>query len=462
MSDDSGNFVQRQMDLLKKLGRGVRRASELETLETPAPSSPKSRRGRAAPLTQWMPHAELVGELDGARLWRVVTRACCDGTPTRQGYRCPVADWSGPPAMEWIAHLTGEPDWRDLPHESIVFLDTETTGLSTGAGSLAFLDRARTLPPTAGPPLRSSWSSSILMTSPPSRCWPEAVDDRAAPGRGRSSNLQRGRSTCPLMAARWVLARRPPRFPELHLDLLAYTRRLWRMRLESCSLGSIESHVLRLRRMSDMPGSMIPGIWLEAQRGIQPERLVPVFDHHAQDIYSLAALTAVLALAMREPDHAILREAEVQWGLARLAESRGDLAAAAARLESAVLAARSGDLEFQLAMQLARTYRRLGRMDEALAIWRARVPHCRPDRLDPLIELAKYAEHVQKDLEAARRWTERALELLRAHDERAWYLGAGRLDAQTHQQTVAALEHRLARHSQTGRPARPHRPFHAH
>lgn len=443
MSDDSGNFVQRQLALLKKLaGRGVRRASELETLETPAPSSPKSRRGRAAPLTQWMPHAELVGELDGARLWRVVTRACCDGTPTRQGYRCPVADWGGPPAMEWIAHLTGEPDWRDLPHESIVFLDTETTGLSTGAGSLAFLiglghftDGGRCVELEQF--YIDDFAAEPLLV--------EAVDDRLR--RAGAIVTYNGRTfDLPLMAARWVLARRPPRFPELHLDLLAYTRRLWRMRLESCSLGSIESHVLRLRRMSDMPGSMIPGIWLEAQRGIQPERLVPVFDHHAQDIYSLAALTAVLALAMREPDHAILREAEVQWGLARLAESRGDLAAAAARLESAVLAARSGDLEFQLAMQLARTYRRLGRMDEALAIWRARVPHCRPDRLDPLIELAKYAEHVQKDLEAARRWTERALELLRAHDERAWYLGAGRLDAQTHQQTVAALEHRLARH----------------
>jgi hypothetical protein len=427
--------ITRQLDLLQKLaGKGLQRASEL------ASAPPASRRHPS--LTHLFPAAErLAATPDGAALWRITTEIPADGRPTRAGYTCPAAAWGGPPTPEDLAALTGDPAWAGLDPAAILYLDTETTGLATGSGSLAFLIGLGRFDPLGRFMLEQFYIDDFAAEPLLIGTFDERL--RAAVAlvtyNGRCFDL-------PLLVSRWVLQRRPPRFPDLHLDLLHFARRFWRRVLPSCSLGSVEQHVLGLRRLSDLPSAMIPGIWLDAVAGRHPERLVPVFDHHAQDIASMGALAALMTRAIRRPDDPPFARAEIQHGLALLAEARGDRTATIARLEAAVLAARDPDVEFFLAMRLARAYKRLRRWDDALAVWRARVPHCRPHRLDPLLELAKHAEHVGRDLEAARRWTEQALALVQTETDMTWYGAGASLVPAARADLIHALRHRLARH----------------
>jgi uncharacterized protein YprB with RNaseH-like and TPR domain len=430
--------IVRQLEILKQFDGPI----DVPAGATPSLSRPQ--RSESVSLEKLFPHAERLAETpDGAGLWRVRTAIPADGRPTREGYACPAAGWGGPPDPATVARLTGETAWGDLDPATILYLDTETTGLATGAGSLAFLVGLGRfgadgrfeleqfyIDDFAAEPLLIEWLDERLRAA-----------GALVTYNGRTFDL-------PLLTARWTLQRRLPCFPDLHLDLLPYARRLWRRVLPGCGLANVEQHVLNIRRMNDLPSAMIPGIWLDAVRGSHPERLTPVFDHHAQDIASMGALVSLMTRAVAEPEHPAFARAEVQWGLALLAEARGDRSAAIARLESAATAARDPDLEHLLSMRLGRTYKRMGLLDEAVALWKARAAHSLPHRLDPLIELAKHAEHVLKDWEQARRWTERALAILQqqepADDEWAWY-GAAGTGSGARADQVRALERRLAR-----------------
>jgi tetratricopeptide (TPR) repeat protein len=167
-------------------------------------------------------------------------------------------------------------------------------------------------------------------------------------------------------------------------------------------------------RVSDVESALIPRIYFDYARGRRRERIIPVRDHHAQDICSLAALAGLLAHAVVEPDDPIFSHAAVQWGLAQLFSRADDHASALARIRKAMESAGDDEVEFRLAMHLARRLKRLGRVEEAVQLWIDRAAPARADHWEPIIELAKHAEHQTKDLINALRYTEQAVELLRA------------------------------------------------
>jgi DNA-binding FrmR family transcriptional regulator len=84
----------------------------------------------------------------------------------------------------------------------------------------------------------------------------------------------------------------------------------------------------------------------------------------------------------------------------------------------------------------------MDRPADALAVW-YRVAN-RPDNrsLYPLLEIAKYCEHVTKDLAAARAACERALALIEQHHARMGYARAA-ADRDELQRRVARIEQRL-------------------
>jgi hypothetical protein len=126
-------------------------------------------------------------------------------------------------------------------------------------------------------------------------------------------------------------------------------------------------------------------------------------------------------------------------------------------MEAAVLAARDERLGFRMSMCLARDYCRLGRREEARAIWRARLGQASIGRLDPLIELAKDAEHHLRDLEAALAHTRRAIAVLEGDEQFRWMIGQPVDDATGPgplRKLRAELERRLRRlESKSGQPA---------
>ncbi|MDY2985705.1 MAG: ribonuclease H-like domain-containing protein [Synergistes jonesii] len=172
-----------------------------------------------------------------------------------------------------------------------VFLDTETTGLSGGTGTYAFLVgvgvcREDSLHVVqlflAGPAWEKNWLSALEAELPES-CGLVTYN-------GRAFDL-------PLLRTRYTLARAVPSWDGApHMDLLALARHFYKNRLESCSLSSIEKNILGLARSGeDVPGREIPWMYAQFLRSRDARPLRGVFYHNTLDIVSLAALQLHIA-----------------------------------------------------------------------------------------------------------------------------------------------------------------------
>jgi len=171
------------------------------------------------------------------------------------------------------------------------YFDTETTGLSTGAGTVIFLAGVARL---SGGRIRvSQYLLPDYPYEPP--LLRALVADLAASPRivtynGRTFDL-------PMLAARLTfhgLFRDQGTLPGIHDDLLPDARRLFRRPLGRARLADVESGVLGVRRASDCPGSEVPARYFGYLRGGSPDILAEVLDHNFQDVVSLVLLEAEL------------------------------------------------------------------------------------------------------------------------------------------------------------------------
>lgn len=404
-----------------------------------AASPGKTKPPRAAPkLAGILPHSESLETEDGVCV-RVSARAATTGQRSNEGYVCPVETYAHGETAEALALLGRSRAWRDVAPERMAFVDIETTSLQGGSGTVAFLIGVGRFE-ADGFCVRQYFMEDFDQEPAMIRAVSEdlAESDAIVSYNGKRFDL-------PIMEMRWRLSRRTPKFPELHLDLLHPSRRLWSGRLPDCRLGTVERRILSILRYSDAPSAEIPQLYFDYVRGVKPQRMGLVFDHHAQDIFSLAALTQALARAVADPEDARFRHASDQAGLARLFQSGGNAEAAAAALRRAIDAAEDEDTAFRLSMLLGRGLKRQRRHEEAAAIWERWVEKAAIHRLDPLIELAKHAEHQLKDPAAAERWTRRALDIAEQHRELADWIGSGAAEGSPVAERLEALNRRLRR-----------------
>jgi len=98
----------------------------------------------------------------------------------------------------------------------------------------------------------------------------------------------------PFLAARALSLGVDLRLPRHHLDLLHHARRRWRLELPDCRLTTLERRVCRRRRVGDVPGEEIPGLYHDYVRNGDPWRLVPVFHHNLLDVVAMVELTPPL------------------------------------------------------------------------------------------------------------------------------------------------------------------------
>ena len=264
-----------------------------------------------------------------------------------------------PVDRERLANLPGQPP----ANAPLLCLDTETTGLATAAGTLAFLvglgwwqgSRFRQiqllLPDHADEPALLA----ELATHIPRDGWLVTYN-----GRGFD---------WPLLVARYRMAGANPPVHSGHLDLLPLVRRVFRHRLSDARLASVESELLGLRRHADVAGWEIPSRYLDYLRFGEPGPLVDVVRHNDDDVRSLARLLV----------HVDRGYADVQrWrdappgdlaGLSRAFSREGRHAAALDCIDAA------------LSARPAAATGRGGREDELLAPERARlaIRESRPD-----------------------------------------------------------------------------------
>ncbi|TQM12443.1 hypothetical protein FB548_2377 [Pseudoxanthomonas sp. 3HH-4] len=178
----------------------------------------------------------------------------------------------------------------DLPTQGMLFFDTETTGLSGGTGTRAFMVGASDFVP-GGLRVRQLLITHLSAEPAMLRAFAGwlSEDTRLVSYNGRCYDA-------PLLATRYRLARQGTPLAGIeHLDLLFPTRRRYRGVWENCRLATIERNALGIVREDDLPGSEAPGAWLQYLRGGDAGLLRRVLLHNFQDVVTLAHLLLHLA-----------------------------------------------------------------------------------------------------------------------------------------------------------------------
>ncbi|MBN1868877.1 ribonuclease H-like domain-containing protein [Candidatus Sumerlaeota bacterium] len=362
-------------------------------------------------VREFYPDSEPLGKVEDECLaWRLRTEVSLDGSPNASGVRMPL----GADVLEHLDLKLGRVFDRQalfgsLELDDLAFLDIESTGLSGGVGVVAFLVAIGFFDGRE----RFVVEQYFMEDFPGEPTMLDALVRRLKEFKGLVT--YNGKSfDLPFLSVRGAMTRVAMPFAAMpHLDLLHASRRIWRGRLASCSLSTIESEAFGLARESDVPGSLIPRIYMEYLRGIRRRQIVPVIDHNVQDVVSMPAVFAFLCRCYRNPELEDLQHQTTQAGLAGWYRREGRAEQVVECLERAALLSRSPIEEHSLSMHVAVEYRRAGRWTDAVDVWRERA-RVAPGLLGvgPCVEMAKYYEHREKDFTQAIEWTRRALECL--------------------------------------------------
>lgn len=273
-----------------------------------------------------------------------------------------------------------------------LFLDTETTGLMGGAGTLAILVGIGTL---EGGRLHvvqhylSDYDQEEDMIARVDAAVRES--DVLVTYNGKSFDI-------PLLRSRFVMARQNPTPLDVeHIDLLHGARRVYKRRLYSCTLTDIESQVLDIEREEDLPGKLVPEYWFRYVREGDQALMDEILRHNEQDIVSLALLLGKLCQAYRDPTSLGYRQDTLSVGRAmeRMGERERAVefydAAGGGEALSAIGRIRKRNRDYDGAARALEQAAELNGSVEAM------------------VELAKIEEHRRRDIAAALRWTDRAL-----------------------------------------------------
>ena len=308
---------------------------------------------------------------------------------------------------------------RDVPPREWAFLDTETTGLAGGTGTCAFLVGVGRIAPDGFRVrqflMRDYGEEASLLARLAQHLEPFRV---LITYNGRTFDQ-------PLLETRYRLHRARPPFGRFldHVDLLYGARRLWKLRFTNCRLVELEQQILGYEREGDVPGALIPMLYFDYLHSGYGPPLLPVFEHNALDILSLACLTAIVPHAFRDPANAPFRHGSEMTGIGRWLRAAGEMEQARSLFRRAIEAGLPDDLLFRTLWDTAALERKLGCHDAALAVWNDLAIARNPYRIRALEELAKHYEHKLKNHAQALELTRRALALeesssLRKREER--------------------------------------------
>ena len=302
-----------------------------------------------------------------------------------------------------------------------VFVDLETTGLSGGAGTVAFLVGCGYFDLGAFQVrqfLLTSFAGERALLAAVSEFFGDA--DLIVTYNGKTFDF-------PVMETRWMFHRmEKPLEGVAHFDMLHPARRLWKARPAAaeeggCRLTTLERALFDVRRVGDVPGLDIPSRFFQFLRSGNPRPLEPVLEHNRLDLVSLAAVTARAArLAVEGAD--ACRDGAEALALGRVYDHAGARGRAEAcyRYASASNSKESA-VRAEALYRLALAYRRERRFAEAAESWRALVEATEARGLRRNVTmsalrqvaveaLAIHHEHRERDLTAARQLAQSGLE----------------------------------------------------
>jgi uncharacterized protein YprB with RNaseH-like and TPR domain len=326
------------------------------------------------------------------------------------------------------AEVTQQSNLQDVPMERLAFVDTETTGLAGGAGTLAFLVGVGTF-------VGNKFRLRQYFLRDPAEEVGMLTELRHDLDSASGFVTYNGRAfDLPLLESRYTIALREriPLNSNPHMDLLHLARRLWRNSLPNCTLGTVEAEILGVERTDDdVPGAWIPGMYLDYLRTGDATEMARVIYHNTIDILSLVNLTGHILSRHQETNLGSLSESEA-LAIARWHHDSGRVLPAETAFQQAITSPDHG-VKSEALRRYSTHLKRENRRQDALAIWKE-WHKLASDDPNPCIELAKYYEWEVKDLNTAKTWAQEAMNCL-SHWKPNW-----RRD-----QVWEELEHRLKR-----------------
>ena len=277
--------------------------------------------------------------------------------------------------------------------DPLVFFDTETTGLS-GTGAYIFLigllvkrsdhfEMMQYIMPDPSHEAAFLYETGLWKTD----------DPIIFSYNGKSFDW-------PQLTSRWTMHRQIlPKLPvPRQIDLFHGTKRIWKNELARMKLSTIEEEKLGFMRQGDVPGYLIPAIYLDAVKSGFPDGLAKVLYHNELDILSLVSLYVLSSNLLMED-----MESETSGAYTNIGKWYADLKQfdqSAAYLEHVAVerGASSALARYLLAIQKKRT----GLHEEAVKLFKEAAPHLRGSiEVEAWIHAAKLYEHQLRDLDQA-------------------------------------------------------------
>jgi len=303
--------------------------------------------------------------------------------------------------------VTKNVEYNSIPLDKLIFVDTETTGLSGGIGTVAFLigigyfdqnhfiiDQLFMRGFNEELPVLNTFLDSLSITN--------ESNGAVVSFNGKSYDLS-------LLMNRSIFHRFFRTCPQyLHIDLLHPSRRFWKNSLPDCTLGTLESNVLRVERHGDVPGYLIPEMYFHYLRTKDPRPLSSVFYHNQMDILSLVSILHTMLQIYFHKEN--ISQISVDW--LAVGSSYNEVEKIEDGLEfyhKILTFALSSKEKKETLLQIAKLYKKIKNYILAIQYWHEAL-NLPGFSIEPYIELAKVYEHRIGDFEQAKKYTSKALE----------------------------------------------------
>ncbi len=332
-----------------------------------------------------------------------------DGVRVLRSYIAPGSEWFHEDILRFkdvdpqeLVVLGVDKRLKTIDPSKLLFLDTETTGLAGGSGTVAFLIGVG----------RYTGDGVVIEQL--------FLDKRGAEGimleylekilfeasglvtfNGKSydvSSILRNRSI--LFLKRDIFADIP------HIDLLHSARRIYGYSLDSVSLKSLERTVLAIERVEDIESSLIPQFYRDYLFYGMDTHMKTIFEHNLWDVLSMFRLAYRMCLVIRDPwshpnDMGRLKVAKMRE---RVGDSERKI-----KLLYDLLDSTDDLVSYNAYMDLAKHYKRKKEYQKAVEIL-IKCTERHGKEMKICIEIAKIYEHNLKDFKKALLYTEYALD----------------------------------------------------
>ncbi|MTI70506.1 MAG: hypothetical protein FH751_09680 [Firmicutes bacterium] len=279
--------------------------------------------------------------------------------------------------------------------KKILYIDTETTGLSSGVGTIAFLIGVGYFK-----------DDKFLIKQYFIRDFNEEKSvlyeiqkilkkfTHLVTYNGKSFDI-------PLLHGRYIFNNIKSNIKNMcNIDLLHPTRRLFKERLIKCNLNNIEKEILNVKRIDDIEGRLIPKAYFNYLKTSDEKEIVKIMKHNKIDIISMVVLFKVINKLYENPTVNVENLKDL-YSLGKIHEKLFEYDTS---IDCYLKVLEKSDSEFlknRCLKQLSFIYKRNKNYKKATKIWEHLIKDKITFELYPYEELAKYHEHKTKNFKKA-------------------------------------------------------------